>query len=779
MSIFWSFPRNFPAIRILAWAFCLIFSLTFVSDLLAQFPTGGIIVRDLVIRFEGPETISRERVLANLATKVGQPFNQLTVEQDLRALYATGLVENARIYAEPLEDGARVVVEIVGRPLISEIRIVGASAIPEKRVRRELTLKVGEPFSPEKAAEDRNKILKLYQDKNFTDVEVEIDRLEDKAKQQLVVIFRINEGERMVVRKITFAGNANIRDRELRKAMPTKVRNFLFVINKSGRLLPQQIEEDKAAIRSLYQSRGYADVEVLNYEVRKTGHKDGVEIFITIYEGPKYRVGKVTFSGATVASLETLDRLLKMREGDLYTPQGLNGDIKAIRDFYGTQGYADLVLVPEISPAGEAVVDINYRLDEGIQSYLNLVNIQGNVRTKDHVIRREIAVQPGDLFDTTRVDLSKQRLINLNYFSKVDLFPQDTLIPGRKNLNVIVEEKRTGSFNIGAGFSTIDSLVGFAELQQTNFDLFGWPRFTGGGQRLRIRGQYGIKRNDFVLSFIEPWFLGQKLSLGVEGFYREATYLSTVYDQRNYGGAIQLRKPITSLLTAQLEYRLEGIEIYDVDTKNVGPEIRNAAGTYDRSAVSASLIWDSRDNLFLTRRGEQVELSAFLAGGFLGGDVQDYGLSLEASKYFNLPFDFIFLLRGQVAVVDNWGDDDVPLFDRLYLGGANNMRGFDFRDVGPKDKYGHPIGGNSLAYATAELTFPIISRVRGATFWDIGFVNASSWDWDTSNYNANFGFGIRVDLPIGPIRVDYGIPVESDQWNGGSGKFNFNIGYQF
>ncbi|MCX7713448.1 MAG: outer membrane protein assembly factor BamA [Chthoniobacterales bacterium] len=750
------------------------------GDLFGQYPAGGVIVRDLQIRFVGPETISRERVLANLATKVGQPFNQLTVEQDLRALHGTGLIENARIFAEPVEDGARVVVEIKGRPLVTEVRVEGASAIPEKRVRKEITLKVGEPFDSEKAAEDRNKILKLYQDRNYPDVQVDIERIEDSAKKQLIVVFRIKEGGRMIVRKISFAGNTNIRASELRKAMQTKVRNVLYVFNKSGRLMPQQMEEDKAAIVALYQSRGFADAEVVNYEIRPTGSKNGVEILITIYEGPKYKVSKISFTGVTVVDLQVLDRLLKMREGDLYTPQGLNGDIKAIRDFYGTQGYADVVIVPDIFPSGETQVEINYQIEEGVQSYVNLVNIQGNVRTKDRVIRREIAVRPGDLFDTTRVDLSKQRLVNLNYFSKVELVPQDTLIPGRKDLNVIVEEKRTGSFNIGAGFSTIDSLVGFAELQQTNFDLFGWPRFTGGGQRFRLRGQYGIKRNDFVISFIEPWFLEQKLSLGVEGFYHEATYLSTVYDQRNYGGAVQLRRPLLPMLTGQLEYRGEGIEIYDVDKKKVGPQILDSVGTYMRSSLSATLTWDSRDNLFLTRRGEQIEFTAYVAGGFLGGDVQDYGLNLEASKYFKLPLDCIFLLKGQVAVVDNWGSsEDVPIFDRLYLGGANSMRGFDFREVGPKDKFGNPIGGNSLAYATAEITFPIISRVRGATFLDVGFVNSSSWDWDPSGYNADFGFGIRVDLPIGPVRVDYGIPIKSDDWNGSSGKFNFNIGYQF
>lgn len=740
----------------------------------------GPIVRQIDIQFVGPETISRERVMANLATQMGQPFSQFTVEQDLRALYGTGLISNVRIFAEPFEDGAKVTVLIQGKPFVSEILIEGAQQISMNRVRREITQRVGEALSEEQIEQDRQKILELYRNRNYTDVTVETLLREDPRTNQVSVTFRISEGPRLIVRRINFFGNDSILPRDLRRAMPTKTRNLLFFFNKSGRLLPEQVEEDRAAIRALYQSRGFADAIVTDYQVQRLDDGSGVAINITVEEGIQYRVNSVSFEGEAVATADFLESLLTMRAGSLYTPQGLNTDLRAIRDFYGTQGYVDLLLIPEIFPAGPGAVDINYRLDEGVQSYVNLINIQGNKVTKDRVIRREMALRPGDVFDTTLVDVSRQRLENLNYFSRVDTVPQDTLVPGRKDLNVIVEEKRTGSFNFGAGFSTIDSLVGFAELQQTNFDLFNWPRFTGGGQRFRIRGQYGIQRSDFVIAFTEPWFLGTKLSFGVEGFYREATFLSTVYDQRNYGVAFQFRRALTPFLAARAEYRLEGIEIYNVDRNDAGQVIQDAAGDYTRSAILGGLTWDNRDSLFLTRRGELIELTAFVAGGGLGGDVQDYGISLEAAKYWPLIWDMIFLLRGQLAVVDSWGgSDDVPLFDRLYLGGANNMRGFNFREVGPKDEFGNPIGGNSLAYITAELTFPIISRVRGAVFTDWGFVNAASYDWNSSNVNADFGFGIRLDLPIGPIRLDYGIPVITDNFNGGPGKFNFNIGYQF
>jgi outer membrane protein insertion porin family len=505
-----------------------------------------------------------------------------------------------------------------------------------------------------------------------------------------------------------------------------------------------------------------------------------VEIQIGIREGTQYRVNSVKLEGVNIVPTEEVKARLKMIEGSLFTPKGMGDDLRALRDFYGSRGYVDMVAMPEILPAGPGAVDVIYRLDEGVQSYVNLVNIQGNTRTKDRVIRRELAVKPGDVFDTVLVDVSRKRLENLNYFSRVDTVPTETIVPGRKDLNVIVEEKRTGSFNFGVGFSTIDSLVGFAELQQSNFDLFNWPTFVGGGQRFRIRGQYGIQRKDFIVSLTEPWFLGYKLSVGVEAYYREANFLSTVYDQANYGVAIQARKQLWRALSGRVEYRIEGIRIFDVDDDDAGPEIQDAAGTYTKSSFTGALTWDTRDSLFLTRKGELIELTGFISGGGLGGTVQDYGISLEASKYILLPWDIIFLIKGELAVVDTWGgSDEVPIFDRLYLGGANNLRGFNFREVSPVDRYDNPIGGNSLGYLTVELTFPIFSRVRGAVFSDFGFVNSSAYDFSAANVNADIGVGIRLDLPIGPIRVDYGYPIIHDGWNGPPGKFNFNIGYQF
>jgi outer membrane protein insertion porin family len=741
-------------------------------------PTGPI-VRDIAVEYVGPPSISKDRVLSNLATQIGSPYSERAAEQDIRSLYATGGVANVRMFAEAMGDGVKVTILLQGRPVVGEILIEGAEQIKMQKVRKEISSKVGDVLSEERLEDDRQKILKLYEDRNYAEVTVQYRIQEIPNSSQQRIVFQITEGPKLIVRQINFNGNNSVLAKDIRKVMKTKVWNLLSFFNKSGKLIPAQMEDDRTAIRTLYQNRGFADVEVGEVQTEPLGDR-GVAITIDIVEGIQYHVQTVSFEGVNIVPAEELKARLKMGDGQLFTPKGMGDDLQILRDFYGTKGYVDMIAQPEVVPVGPGVVNLNYRVDEGLQSYVSLINIQGNTRTKDRVIRRELAIKPGDVFDTTRVDVSKKRLNNLNYFSRVDASPADTIVPGQKDLNIIVEEKRTGSFNFGVGFSTTDSLVGFAELQQTNFDLFNFPNFTGAGQRFRIRGQYGLQRSDFVISLTEPWFLGYKLSVGVEGYYRQANYLSSVYDQENYGVAVQARKQIWGPISGRIEYRIENIRIYNVDTGEVGPEIEDAAGTYTKSAFTGSLNWDTRDDLFLTRKGELIELTGFISGGPLGGTVQDYGISLESAKYFSLPWDMIFLMKGEIAVVDSWGgDDQVPIFDRLYLGGANNLRGFNFREVGPVDYKENPIGGNSLAYSTFELTFPIFSRVRGAVFSDWGFVNQNSYDFSWDNMNGDIGIGVRLDLPIGPIRVDYGWPVKYDSYNGPPGKFNFNIGYQF
>ena len=743
-----------------------------------QASPGAPVIRSIEVEYTGPETVSKERILAQMRMKVGQPFSSAMVEQDVEALYKSGAVLNVRIFAEPEGDGVKVIVRVQTRSIVREIVIDGAERIKAKRLRKEIKLRLNQPIKEEQLEEARQKIIEVYQAHGFTDVNVQfrVDPI-DERRGTARVVFTVNEGAKGAVSQIRFEGNLHFSDWRLRKEMKTKRKTIVSFIDKSGRLDEAQLQQDLDSIREWYQNHGFIDVEIKDVR-RERNTKGTLTITIVIAEGPQYHVGKVTVSGEKVAKEESIRALLKMKEGSVYSPKQLHDDAKAVADAYGSGGYVDLVITPESTPAGPALVDVHYKIEEGERSFVNRVTIAGNTRTKDKVIRREVLVAPGDVFNTVRADLTKKRLENLGYFSKVETYPEETDVPGRKDLTILVQEKRTGSFSFGAGFSTIDQLVGFAELTQGNFDLFNWPTFTGGGQKFRLRVQYGTLRKDFLLNVTEPYFLDRRLSLSGQLFYTEADYLSVEYNQRNYGFTIDLRKPITSFIYVSLGYQLQDIDIFDVSS-GASAFIKSQEGSFTESKIISSAVFDRRDNTLLTRTGQRITLAPFVAGGFLGGNTQIYGWDLEGSQYFRLKWDTILLINGEIATVDNWGNGSgVPIFERLYLGGANNLRGFPYREVGPQDVTGEPIGGLSMARATVEWTFPIIEKARGAIFYDTGFVNSDAWSFGFKHIASDVGVGIRLNLPIGPLRLDYGYPLQRDGYNGG-GHFNFSVGYQF
>lgn len=831
--------------------------------------------------------MAKERILAQMRTAVGQPYSDSMVEEDIRTLYKTGSIQNVRIFAQPESDGVKVIVAVQTRPVIRELVIDGTRRVSAKKLRKEIAVKLNAPVSEDDLQKGRQKIVDVYQSKGFTDITVDF-RTEpiDESKGTARVIYTVNEGAKGAVKQIAFEGNEHFSDRVLRKEMKTKRKTLISFIDKSGRLDEVQLQQDLDKVKEFYQNHGYIDAEVqeLGRERKKGGP---LVITIGVKEGTLYHVNKLTFSGYKQTTEDKIRKIIKMKEGAVYSPKDLHDDAKALADAYGSGGYVDLIVQPQGTPAGPGLIDVHYKIEEGNRSFVERINIIGNTRTKDKVIRREVVIGPGDVFNTVRVETTKKRLENLGFFSKVDTYPEDTGVEGRKDLVIQLEEKRTGSLNFGAGYSTVDQLVGFVELTQGNFDITNWPGLTGAGQKFRAKAQIGSQRQDFTVGLTEPYFLDMRLALGGQAFYTDASYLSSVYSQRNYGFSLEMRKPIWSWIYGVLGYSLQVYDIYDVSS-GVSPEISREAGATVKSTVSTSLVWDRRDNPFLTRRGERISVTPWVAGGFLGGDEQTYGLDMEATKYVRVWKDLILLGDVEATTVDVWNKPEntfipatvpckisptcltgqmdnpnavfgqvvngphkflgrdalgnpcnfgdpgcgnavppqpidfqfptVPIYDRLYLGGSNNLRGFRFRDISPKDANNQAIGGQSLLRATVEASFPIIEKARFAVFYDCGFVNPDAWDFgpetlevprgvnaqatlkyasDPKNnftapaflsggpirrtfdsFASDFGVGLRLDLPIGPLRLDYGFPVDR-AGNANHGHLNFSVGYQF
>lgn len=752
----------------------------------------GPIVREIEVEYAGPKAVNESVVRSNMRTTVGQPFSKAIVEEDVRNLYATGLFTNLRIYDEPLAEGVKVVVIVQPKPMVKEVVLAGFSKMEEKRLRKEIATKAGGNLNEQQIAADARKLQEFYQKRGFKDARVTYNTEVSESTGRATVTFNIDEGEKRHVRSITFEGNEKFDDKKLLKSkvymgqgqsMPifkTKKRGMFSWLFGTGVVKDEEFQEDLRKLRRYYQNEGFIDFEVKNVEFRPAEGEDSVDIVIHVVEGNQYRVGSLQIAGQTLFTEEQIRRRLKMKENDIFSPITMDEDVERVRELYGGDGYIDSNVATRQMPAAESGrMDLSYRISEGPQVFVERIIIQGNNKTKDKVIRREVALAPGDIYSTVRADASKSRLQNLNYFSKVDISPQDTAIPSRKNMVINVEEQRTGSFTFGAGFSTIDSILGFVELSQGNFDIASWPGFTGAGQKFRLRLQFGAKRQDYIVSFVEPWFLNQRLALGFDAFYRTASYLSTLYDEDRFGFSTRLSKSLNQFLSARVVYRLESIGIMNVESG--APDIiKEEEGRRLRSAVEVGLTHDTRDSVFLSRKGHKVDVFAELAGGPFLGETDIYRFGFEAQKFFLLPKDLIFSLQLASAVVDSYGDSDrVPIFDRLFTGGSNTIRGFRYRDVGPKDEDGVPIGGGTMAYGNAELTFPVIERIRGAFFVDGGFANEGAWNYEMDNFSVGAGFGVRLNLPIGPLRLDYGFPLVSDEFNDRGGQFHFNVGYQF
>ena len=762
---------------------------------------GGPVVREIDIEYIGPKTVAKSVILSNMRTTVGQVYSAASVEEDVRNLYATGFFTNLAIKDEPLGDGVRVNVVVQPKPLVKEIVINGASKIKDKRVRKEIKSKIGEPLSEEQVSADADKIKDLYLGKGYNEVQVsyKIDTNDEFGRS--VVTFTIAEGGRAYVTEVDFVGNQHLTTKELRKVMKTRKKDIISFIDKSGLFKEDQFQQDLISLRTYYNSKGYIDMSIADVKFEHPA-RERMKVTITVFEGIQYTVGKIDFNGNTIFSNQDLRfyrgfPVVKMTEGKVYSPRAwapegkdpdenlptLENDIKRVRDLYGTRGYIEMEITPERQANVESgKIDILYHIVENSQSYVEQIIIQGNNRTKDKVIRRELAVAPGEIYDSVRADQSKKRLENLQYFEKVDISPQDTSVPNRKNMVVTVEEKRTGSVTFGAGFSSVDSLLGFVEITQGNFDLFNFPYFTGGGEKFRVRLQYGIERQDVEISFKEPWFLEQRLALGYDLFFHNAEYLSTYYNQLNFGGSVSLARAFGPFWSGSVAYTLQEFDLYDFQN-NPSPELLREQGYRSDSSVTLGLSFDNRDSVLLSRHGVHADVSAEFAGGPLLGQTNIYKFQADAQKYILLPYDMILTLAAATGVVDYYStSDEVPLFDRFFLGGSRSIRGFGNRDIGPIDENSEPLGGDTMFYSNIELTFPIMDRVRGAVWNDLGFLDPRAFHYTDAIHegDAAAGVGLRLNLPIGPLRLDYGIPYKDQGYNhNNTGKFSFDVGYQF
>jgi len=736
------------------------------------------------VRFEGVRNVSSEAVLANVQVREGTPYDQNLIDRSIRSLYATGLFDYLEVRQETMADSRlRLTFVVTPRYRLERITYEGNQDVRSRRLEREIDSRPQGVLDERLIRADRDKLVTFYQKRGYSGVQIDyrIDR--NTATGYGTVVFTVNEGNRRRISRVEFVGNATLSGARLRRQMETKSWNWLSWLTGSGRFDETKFQDDLDRVREMYRNQGFLDIDISDANVRlETPTAKTMKITIQVDEGRQYRLGDISFTGNTLFPSEVLRAYLRMQPGEVFAPEKLDKDRETLTDFYGNFGYLDTEVRPERVPNLQTgAIDLRYQIRESDQFYVQTINLEGNTTTKTVVVLRELALAPGDVFNLVRMKASEQRLKNTGFFEeRIQVGPEPTNIPLRRNLKISLQEGRTGNFTFGAGFSSVESAVVFFELTQGNFDIKNYRNFfQGGGQKFRLRASVGSRYNEFILSFVEPWLFEQRLEFGVELFRTETNYNSALYNELRSGVEFSFRRRLIELWEGRIAYRYEVVDIRNVDP-GAPQVILDEAGSRSVSKVSLTLLRDTRNSMLYPTMGNRFLMITEFAG--VGGDTEYLRLEAHAAQFFP-TFEFLdqsIALLGRVGTIWDYGSDPIPFFDRVFLGGPRSLRGFDYRQVGPKDlRTGEPLGGNSYAFASLEYTFKIAEPLRFALFYDWGFVNPDPFEFDPVDFNDNWGFGIRLHVMGAPLSLDYGIPLRTDRFNDKGGQFFFSFGTRF
>lgn len=748
-----------------------------IGHAIAQQQQQPPIIREIDVQPPAVAETYGEMIDANMTTEVGGRLDPEVLSEDIKRLYKTGKFLTVQTRVATREDGAaRLVLHLEIRPVVRHINIEGNQRLKDKKILREIEHGEGAVLDEKQLSRDAEKIRTLYRDKGY--VETEVTYLKQEASPDAVnVVFQINESGRSKVRKVTFDGNSVFSDRQLRKTMQTRAKWLAYLFN-TGFLHEAELASDRQRLQERYADAGYLDFIIRDFDREYSDSRKWVRLHFDLEEGQPYAVSDVSVSGNQKFGTEELLGLIPLEEGERFRRQAERNGAQSINNKYHQQGYLEARANPVRNVnSAENTVAVEYRIQEGVPSTIREIHIEGNRITEDRVIRRELGVYPGELADKRKIDAAKKRLQNLGHFSSVEIMPLVTEEPDERDLRVVVEETETGRLMLGGGFSTEDDLVGMFEVSQSNFSLLNWPTFRGAGQKLRLRAQLGTERNDFVLSFVEPWLFHKRLSLNVDLYARDREY--DEYTEEKVGATVSLARSWRKNWRQSIGVRIEDVSLTDFETTSV--DLLAEEDDYGHHALLLSLTRDTRDSFRNPRRGSRLGISTELMTEAWGSYGDIYRVRGTLDRYFPLFEESALKIGGEIATADSFGDDRVPIIDRYFAGGSSSLRGFELRDVGPLDSTtGDPLGGQSLLLGGIEMRVPLVEMVVGRAFFDFGNVWADAADWNPSELNASVGLGVELRLPIGPVTLDYGIPVvtEQDQLDDG-GRLHFNMGYTF
>ena len=745
------------------------------------------------VRFEqsGVDRLTEDQLVLNVRLRRGSEYRREILDGDVKRLYRTGNFADVAAEVNDLPGGkVQIVFKVRLKPRISKLKLVGNVKFSTHDLSKELTLAEGALLNDLELRKTLNNLRKFYHDKGYKDVNIGFAQVPDGPGRAALTI-KIQENLRLKVDDVTFEGAEKFSQWDLRHSISNQFSylNYLPFLNdffNHGLLDRGELELDKARLRDKYHDEGYLDFKIEDMKLTPDPKDpEYVDINFKVHEGQPYTVGTIAVSGNTTFETPVLLGHVLLQTGKTFSRAKEEASCRAIASLYDTLGYADVHCRAVRSEDVENhVVNVTFEVSEGRKYHVRDVLIVGNTDTKDKVIRRELAIQPGDPVDRNRIDVSRQRLMGMGYFAKVEAASVNADAPDEKDVRITVEEKPTRyNLRIGVGASDVNSVFGMAEISTDNFDIAN-PKnwFYGGGQRLRLQGIYGIENAGFNADFVEPWLFDLPIRFELSGYMNLVEYDN--WDEWRVGGRTSLQKKIfDDFTTIALGYKFEVVRVKNVNDELKGYFDREGlSGTFLVSQPSIMLARDTRDSLTNPTEGYHINLFGSITPKVLGSSSNYYRLEARGSYYYSF-FDkaIVAMIGGRIGTVATFEhDNDVPVFERYFLGGGDSLRGFEYRTVSPTYR-GKPIGGQSMMLVTVEVSHPIWGPLRGAAFLDVGGTWANSYSMNFSSVNMGAGYGFRLQLPWLniPLRLDLAYPVLNNTDEPSRFRIHFNVGFTF
>ena len=745
-------------------------------DSYAQRPRrGGVERTDIIraIRVEGTNRIEVETVVSYMLIKPGDPYDIARVNSSIKTLFATGLFSDVSFRRE----GDTLVVRVVENPIINRVAFEGNKKLDDDDLLKEITLRPRTVYTRTKVQRDVKRLLEVYRGSGRFAATV-TPKVIQLAQNRVDLVFEINENDVTGVRRIIFVGNKRFSDGRLRDEIQTEETAWWKFFTTQDTYDPDRLNFDRELLRRFYLSNGYADFRVISAVAELTPDRKDFFVSFTLEEGERYKFGEIVLRSA-IKGLETktLNRELTFKTGGWYNANKIESSIQNLTDAVGTLGFAFVEVRPLIRRDREKrTIRVEFLIREGPKVFVERIEIVGNNRTRDGVIRREMRLVEGDAFNTSKIRASRRRLRRLDFFKKVEISNKPGSASDQTVIKVEVEEKATGELSLGAGYSTEEGALGTVGLRERNF--------LGRGQDISVAFTLSQRSTEADLKFTEPYFLDRNLAVGFDLFRitRDRTEESG-FNLRTTGFRLRAGYEILEDLRQVWRYTIRSDTVRNLDT-GVSPVILGEQGNNLTSAIGQSLTYDKRDDRFDPTEGYFIRLATDVAGA--GGTERYVRAKVTAGYYQSLGADLVLSFVGEYGIVQGFAGKNVGLADRFFLGG-NNLRGFKIGGVGPRDRFtGDSLGANQFYAGTVELTFPLglpkEFGLRGRVWTDAGSAfgidNSSTNVIDKRSIRVSAGVGVSWKSPFGPIRLDIGIPIKKEGFDKKQ-LVNFNFGARF